>query len=80
MTWKMIHINTSIRYGIHRCGLYTYNYLNHEYTCSKFESNNDENVTCDREATRLMMSEDVWETITVLSVTETRNRDVTLQS
>jgi hypothetical protein len=61
-------------------GIYTCVYLNPEYTCSKFESNVDEDVTCDREAKRLKITEDVGETVTVLRVTETRTRDVTLQS
>ena len=74
----MSHIDYSIRYQVHFFGIYTYNYLNPEYTCSKFESSNDEDVTCDREATRLMMTEVVSEIMTVFSVTETRIRDMTL--
>jgi hypothetical protein len=76
----MSHIDNNITYEVLFFGIYTYNYLNSEYTRSKFESNNDEDVTWDREATRLGMTKDVWEITPILSVTETRIRDVTLQS
>jgi hypothetical protein len=76
----MSYIDSSIRYKVRFFGIYSYNYLNPEYTCSNSESNNDEDVTCDREATGLGITEDVWEIMTVLSVTETRIRDVTLHN
>lgn len=76
----MSNTDSSIRYEVRYFGIYTYNYLNPEYTCSKSESNNYEDVTCDREATKLRMTKDVWGIMTVLSVTEARIRDVRLQS
>jgi len=79
MTWKMSDIDSSIRHEVCFFDLYTYNYLNPEHTCNKSESNND-GVACGREATKLRMTEDVWQIMIFLSVTETRIRDVTLQS
>jgi len=75
----MSDIDSSIRHEVRFFGIYTYSYLNPEHTCNKFESNNDD-VACNREATRLRMTEDVWQIMIVLSFTETRIRDVTLQS
>jgi hypothetical protein len=75
----MSDIDSSIRYEVRFFGIYTYNYLNPEHKCNKLESKNDY-VACDREATRLRMIENVWQITIVLSITETRIRDVTLQS
>jgi len=75
----MSNTDSSIRYEVRYFGINTYNYLNPEYTCSKFESNNYEDITCDREA-KLRMTKDVWGIMTLLSITEARIRGVRLQS